>query len=56
MSEEASATLSPDDILLRTTNLDMTPPLTPILEEPLCPERIDYHYPKKARTKHKEWR
>ena len=56
MSEETSATLSPDDVLLRTTNLDFSPPLNPILEEALCAERIDYHYPKKAQTKHKEWR
>ena len=56
MSEETSATLSPDDVLLRTTSLDFAPSLNPILEEPLCAERIDYHYPRKARTKHKEWR
>ena len=56
LSEETSATISPDDVLLRTTSQDFSPSLNPILEEPLCAERVDYHYPRKARTKHKEWR
>ena len=54
MSEDTIATLPPDNVSTRT--LGFAPPQNPILEEALCQEIVDYHYPKKARTKHREWR
>ena len=59
LSEDSSATLPPDTFLRnnyepQTTQTRYSP--SPLLEEVLCEERVDYHYPRKAQTKHKEWR
>ena len=56
LTQESSATLPPGSVLLRTSNPQYSPPSSPLLEEVLCEERVDYHYPRKAQTKHKEWR
>ena len=56
LSEDTTATISPDVDTRILPSIFSQAGLDPLLEEALCEERVDYHYPRKAQTKDEEWR